>query len=104
MIVRTITRCSRIRKVPSFQPPLQRMKQRAHSTSTSSTTTTPTAPSPASILGAFTDECDKLAPKFEVEGSQIQILRTPSEFYETLKVGIDSNWPLADGTDADGRI
>lgn len=80
------------------------MKQRAHSTSTSSTTTTPTAPSPASILGAFTDECDKLAPKFEVEGSQIQILRTPSEFYETLKVGIDSNWPLADGTDADGRI
>ncbi|KAA8572444.1 hypothetical protein EYC84_003064 [Monilinia fructicola] len=61
------------------------MKQRAHSTSASSTATAPTAPSSASILGAFTNDCDKIAPKFEVHGSQIQILRTPSEFYETLK-------------------
>jgi CDP-diacylglycerol--glycerol-3-phosphate 3-phosphatidyltransferase len=39
------------------------------------------------MLGAFTSELDRIAPKFEIEGSQIQILRTPSEFYETLKVG-----------------
>jgi hypothetical protein len=39
------------------------------------------------MLGAFTSELDKIAPKFEIQGSQIQILRTPSEFYETLKVG-----------------
>ncbi|KAM3081493.1 CDP-diacylglycerol--glycerol-3-phosphate 3-phosphatidyltransferase [Clarireedia jacksonii] len=37
------------------------------------------------MLGAFTTECDKIAPRFEVEASQIQILRTPSEFYDTLK-------------------
>ncbi|KAI9646731.1 CDP-diacylglycerol--glycerol-3-phosphate 3-phosphatidyltransferase [Ciborinia camelliae] len=61
------------------------MKQRTLSTSTGSATVH-TAPSPASILGAFTNECDKIAPKFEVHGSQIQILRTPSEFYETLKI------------------
>ncbi|KAG4034367.1 hypothetical protein MFRU_003g03350 [Monilinia fructicola] len=85
MIIRSITRCARTRKVPSFQLPVQRMKQRAHSTSASSTATAPTAPSSASILGAFTNDCDKIAPKFEVHGSQIQILRTPSEFYETLK-------------------
>ncbi|KAF7864574.1 hypothetical protein EAF04_006706 [Stromatinia cepivora] len=85
MIIRSITRCSRIRKIPSFQAPLQRMKRCTYSTSTSSSATAPTAPSSASILGAFTNECDKIAPKFEVHGSQIQILRTPSEFYETLK-------------------
>jgi hypothetical protein len=39
------------------------------------------------MLGAFTSELDRIAPKFEIRGSQIQILRTPSEFYETLKVG-----------------
>ncbi|ESZ94992.1 hypothetical protein SBOR_4612 [Sclerotinia borealis F-4128] len=62
------------------------MKQRTLSTSTGTTAIAPTAPSSASILGAFTNECDKIAPKFEVHGSQIQILRTPSEFYETLKI------------------
>jgi CDP-diacylglycerol--glycerol-3-phosphate 3-phosphatidyltransferase len=38
------------------------------------------------MLGAFTNECDKIAPRFDVEASQIQILRTPAEFYDTLKV------------------
>jgi len=38
------------------------------------------------MLGAFTNELDKIAPRFEVQGSQIHILRSPSEFYETLKV------------------
>jgi hypothetical protein len=39
------------------------------------------------MLGAFTNELDRIAPKFEIHGSQIQILRSPSEFYEALKVG-----------------
>jgi len=38
------------------------------------------------MLGAFTSELDRIAPKFEIQGSQLHILRTPSEFYETLKV------------------
>jgi CDP-diacylglycerol--glycerol-3-phosphate 3-phosphatidyltransferase len=38
------------------------------------------------MLGAFTNELDKIAPKFDIKGSQIHILRSPSEFYETLKV------------------
>jgi hypothetical protein len=40
------------------------------------------------MLGAFTTELDRIAPRFEIQGSKIQILHTPSEFYETLKVGI----------------
>jgi CDP-diacylglycerol--glycerol-3-phosphate 3-phosphatidyltransferase len=39
------------------------------------------------MLGAFTNELDRIAPKFEIRGSQIRILREPSEFYDVLKVG-----------------
>lgn len=38
------------------------------------------------MLGSVTSELDKLSPRFEVEPSQIQILKSPSDFYETLKV------------------
>ncbi|KAL2068179.1 hypothetical protein VTL71DRAFT_16277 [Oculimacula yallundae] len=37
------------------------------------------------MLGAFTNELDRIAPKFEIQGSQIDILRSPVEFYDTLK-------------------
>jgi CDP-diacylglycerol--glycerol-3-phosphate 3-phosphatidyltransferase len=40
------------------------------------------------MLAPFTVELDKLAPSFKINGSQIQILQTPAEFYEALKVGI----------------
>ncbi|KAK0099914.1 CDP-diacylglycerol--glycerol-3-phosphate 3-phosphatidyltransferase [Cadophora gregata] len=40
------------------------------------------------MLGAFTNELDRIAPKFQIQGSQIQILRSPAEFYETLKAKI----------------
>lgn len=38
------------------------------------------------MLGSITSELDKLSPRFEVNPAQIQILQSPSEFYETLKV------------------
>jgi CDP-diacylglycerol--glycerol-3-phosphate 3-phosphatidyltransferase len=37
------------------------------------------------MLAAFTNELDKITPKFEVNGSQIHVLRSPAEFYKTLK-------------------
>lgn len=86
MIVRRVIRfpatrrfqvCSRTRILPA--------KPRQYSTSTSSTTAATPVSTP-SMLGAFTNELDKIAPKFEIHGSQIQILRSPAEFYETLKV------------------
>ncbi|EEU41218.1 uncharacterized protein NECHADRAFT_62562 [Fusarium vanettenii 77-13-4] len=46
------------------------------------------ASSPAGGVGAlapFVNELDRLAPSFDVRGDQIQIIRTPTEFYETLK-------------------
>lgn len=39
------------------------------------------------MLGAFKEELDRLGPKFDIHGSQVQILQEPKEFYETLKVG-----------------
>lgn len=43
------------------------------------------------MLATFTEELDKIAPRFDIRGDQVKVLRTPSEFYETLKVcGLDS--------------
>jgi CDP-diacylglycerol---glycerol-3-phosphate 3-phosphatidyltransferase len=43
------------------------------------------ATSTAGILAPFTSELDKIAPRFDIDGSQITVLRTPTEFYDTLK-------------------
>jgi hypothetical protein len=39
------------------------------------------------MLATITTDLDKIAPRFEVQPEQITIIRTPAEFYETLKVG-----------------
>jgi CDP-diacylglycerol---glycerol-3-phosphate 3-phosphatidyltransferase len=52
-----------------------------------------TPPSSVNSVGAlapFVTELDRLAPSFDVRGEQIQIIRTPAEFYETLKVRLPS--------------
>ena len=40
------------------------------------------------MLAPFVSELDRIAPSFRIDGSQIQVLRTPDEFYETLKAKI----------------
>jgi len=40
------------------------------------------------VLAPFTSELDKIAPSFQINGSQIEILKTPADFYETLKTKI----------------
>ncbi|KAL2754883.1 hypothetical protein ACRALDRAFT_1035425 [Sodiomyces alcalophilus JCM 7366] len=37
------------------------------------------------ILAPFTTELDRIAPSFDIDGSQIHIIRSPADFYETLK-------------------
>jgi len=59
---------------------------RSYATS-SATTASPIAQSPASILGTLTTELDKISPRFELQPSQIRILKSPVDFYEILKVG-----------------
>ena len=37
-------------------------------------------------LGSITVELDRIAPRFEIAGSQVTVLDSPSAFYDTLKV------------------
>lgn len=44
------------------------------------------SPTPnASLLAPFVTELDRIAPSFKINGSQIRVLQSPAEFYETLK-------------------
>jgi len=44
--------------------------------------------SPVSLLATLTGELDKIAPRFELDPDKIEIIHSPSEFYEALKVGL----------------
>ncbi|KHN98405.1 CDP-diacylglycerol-glycerol-3-phosphate 3-phosphatidyltransferase [Metarhizium album ARSEF 1941] len=37
------------------------------------------------ILGPLVSELDRMAPSFDMRGEDIRVMRTPAEFYETLK-------------------
>ncbi len=58
-------------------------------------------PSPVSMLGGLTNELDRIAPRFEIQASQIEILESPNLFYETLKVSalFISRRDIPDATD-----
>ncbi|TVY44482.1 CDP-diacylglycerol--glycerol-3-phosphate 3-phosphatidyltransferase, partial [Lachnellula occidentalis] len=84
MIARSVLRCSATRRLQTCRPRMVLAKPRRFSTA-SPPIANANSSSTASMLGAFTNELDRIAPKFEIQGSQIQILRTPSDFYETLK-------------------
>ncbi|KAF1947047.1 CDP-diacylglycerol-glycerol-3-phosphate 3-phosphatidyltransferas-like protein [Clathrospora elynae] len=54
--------------------------------STSNASMPPSTPqSQASMLATITTDLDKIAPRFEIQPDQIQIIQTPAEFYQTLK-------------------
>jgi CDP-diacylglycerol--glycerol-3-phosphate 3-phosphatidyltransferase len=38
------------------------------------------------MLATITTDLDKIAPRFEIQPDQIEIIQTPAEFYQTLKV------------------
>lgn len=39
------------------------------------------------LLSGLTDELDRIAPRFDIDGENIDILQEPSDFFEALKVG-----------------
>jgi hypothetical protein len=49
-----------------------------------------TPQSQASMLATITTDLDNIAPRFEIQPEQITIIKTPADFYETLKVGFES--------------
>ncbi|KAI9791953.1 MAG: CDP-diacylglycerol--glycerol-3-phosphate 3-phosphatidyltransferase [Peltula sp. TS41687] len=93
-----IGRCARCWKRPSRNTwsttrrrPIQLSLSRRHGYSTSTATPIPPAPqSPSSLsaLASLKDELDRSSPRFDLQASQIEILQSPTEFYETLKAKI----------------
>ncbi|OBT48332.1 hypothetical protein VE00_01185 [Pseudogymnoascus sp. WSF 3629] len=87
MLARSLLRCAAPRRIVSRQWP-RAAKGRRYSTASSSVSgggVQSTAGQGAPMLAAFTEELDKIAPRFDIRGDQVKVLRTPSEFYETLK-------------------
>lgn len=88
MFARSVIRSSRSRIALPLRRPVSLGKPaRRYSTSSSAAPGSPPAtPSGAAMLASLTSELDRLSPRFEVQPQQIEILKTPAEFYETLKV------------------
>lgn len=63
----------------------QRITRRRYSNASPTPTTVSNASSPVAALGGLTNELDRLSPRFDIDASQITILKDPSEFFETLK-------------------
>lgn len=80
MFARSGLRLTRLRpRLPARAP-----QRRAFS----STPPTAQTAQPTASLAPFVTELDRLAPSFDVRGSEIRVLKTPAEFYETLKAKI----------------
>ncbi len=71
---------------PSFCSRVSVSRPRHRTFSSPATPATLSSAGSAGMLAPFLSELDKLAPCFHISGSQIRLLKTPSEFYEVLKV------------------
>lgn len=87
MIARGFYGCARCRSSLHAKWKSHRSSAIRSYTTSSATTASPIAKSPISILGTLTTELDKISPRFELQSSQIRILKSPVDFYEALKVG-----------------
>ncbi|KAL0943744.1 uncharacterized protein CTRU02_201631 [Colletotrichum truncatum] len=87
MIVRGVSRCSSKLKVPFAQTNVSRTRPqcRRFAMPAAGAPTASSSGSAAGMLAPFASELDKIAPSFSINGSQIRIIKTPADFYETLK-------------------
>ena len=88
MLLGWSTRCLSRRTPLIVRCQLRRFQGRGMASSASGGAShgTPSAHAPTTTLRALTDELDRLTPRFDIEASQIHVLKTPTDFYETLKV------------------
>ena len=78
-----------LRVGPRIRPRAARLPQRVQRRRYSAQS----APAPAQVqaqgqvgaLAPFVSELDRIAPAFDVRGGDVRIIKTPAEFYETLK-------------------
>ncbi|KAK4114777.1 hypothetical protein N656DRAFT_705016 [Canariomyces notabilis] len=87
MLARSALRCSSKLRGPVSRPfPRLAKPQCRHFTMPANGTPVASPPpSSSAMLAPFVGELDRIAPSFRVNGSQIRVLSSPAEFYETLK-------------------
>ncbi|KAK3325967.1 hypothetical protein B0H66DRAFT_472420 [Apodospora peruviana] len=87
MLVRSASRCYSKLRVPVCGPRVQASRPQCRRFSMPSSAAPHGGPptSSAGMLAPFVGELDRIAPSFKISGSQIQVLQTPTEFYETLQ-------------------
>ncbi|KAL2197675.1 hypothetical protein P885DRAFT_35758 [Corynascus similis CBS 632.67] len=92
MLARSVARCSSRLKAPVSRPLLRFARPQCRRFSIHAAGAPPGSPpmSSSGMLAPFVGELDKIAPSFKINGSQIQVLHSPAEFYETLKAKIRS--------------
>lgn len=99
-----LQRCSASRLLPSlqkrivviskqnvpkhFSPHPVRVCVRGYASSgaVSGSSSSTSAHSGLAVFAPLTNELDKICPRFEIDGEDIEVLRGPVEFYEALKV------------------
>ncbi|KAK0652575.1 hypothetical protein B0T16DRAFT_427013 [Cercophora newfieldiana] len=86
MLVRCVPRCASKLRVPIPRSCSRVARAQCRRVSTASGGAPQSTATPhVGALAPFVNELDRIAPSFRVNGSQIQVLETPAEFYETLK-------------------
>ncbi|KAL6160338.1 CDP-diacylglycerol--glycerol-3-phosphate 3-phosphatidyltransferase [Exserohilum turcicum] len=87
MIVRSLLRAQapRIAGRRAFCIPCRSPKTTRRYSTSSPTMGSQAPQSQAAMLATITSDLDKIAPRFEMQPEQIEIIQTPSEFYQTLK-------------------
>lgn len=90
--MRSCARCAArtrvLRAKPSISPPRYQLRSYAtpHGAAAQAHGAGAGAGAAPGLLAPIVSELDRMAPSFDVRGDQIRVLRTPAEFYETLKV------------------
>jgi hypothetical protein len=97
-----------LRSVSRLKTPRCQVQVRSFSSSSASSASSSSsvAKSPFSVFGGLTNELDKLSPRIEVQPDQIEILKSPEQFYESLKVGASgatNHWLSSIDKDSQGE-
>lgn len=78
-----------LRAAPRLRPrsarPPQRAQRRPYSAQSAPAPAQAQGLGQAGALAPFVSELDRIAPSFDVRGDDVRIIKTPAEFYETLK-------------------
>lgn len=81
---RALRQCASKTRIPTARVPVRRFS--ASSSAPSNAAPTPTA----HPLAGVATQLDHVAPRFEIDPSEIEIIDSPTAFYETLKVWVNA--------------